>query len=105
MRISLDDFGTGYSSLSMLKQLPLDEVKIDRSFIRDLGSDLAHNALVESVITMAHAFGYDVVAEGVECEKQYARLKEMNCDMYQGYWFAKPKPLSVVKTKRLSHAV
>ncbi|USD63028.1 EAL domain-containing protein [Vibrio sp. SCSIO 43140] len=105
VRISLDDFGTGYSSLSMLKQLPLDEVKIDRSFIRDLGSDLAHNALVESVITMAHAFGYDVVAEGVECEKQYARLKEMNCDMYQGYWFAKPQPLSVVKTKRLSHAV
>ncbi|WP_338167072.1 EAL domain-containing protein [Vibrio sp. 10N] len=94
VRISLDDFGTGYSSLSMLKQLPLDEVKIDRSFIGDLGSDLAHSALVESVITMSHAFGYDIVAEGVETEAQYLRLKQMNCDLFQGYWFAKPQPMS-----------
>jgi EAL domain-containing protein (putative c-di-GMP-specific phosphodiesterase class I) len=93
IRISLDDFGTGYSSLSMLKQLPLDEVKIDRSFIADFETDLAHSALVESVITMSHAFGYDVVAEGVETHAQYLKLKQMNCDMFQGFWFARPVPI------------
>ncbi|MGR5287787.1 EAL domain-containing protein [Vibrio maritimus] len=93
IRISLDDFGTGYSSLSMLKQLPLDEVKIDRSFIADFETDLAHSALVESVITMSHAFGYDVVAEGVETHAQYLKLKQMNCDMFQGFWFARPGPI------------
>jgi EAL domain-containing protein (putative c-di-GMP-specific phosphodiesterase class I) len=85
--------------MSHEKRLPLDEVEVDRSFIADFEIDLAHSARVESVITMSQAFGYDVVAEGVETQAQYLKLKQMNCDMFQGYGFAKPRPI-----RHMSHS-
>ena len=90
LRVSLDDFGTGYSSLSYLKRFPLHELKIDRSFIKDLTSDLGDQALVSSVIYLAHEFGLHVVAEGVEDEAQLEILTRLGCDAYQGYFFSRP---------------
>jgi EAL domain-containing protein (putative c-di-GMP-specific phosphodiesterase class I) len=92
VRISLDDFGTGYSSLSYLKRLPADALKIDRSFIKGLGEDVEDTALVQMIIDLAHTFGLEVVAEGVESEAQADQLKEMGCDLGQGYHFTKPLP-------------
>lgn len=91
--IALDDFGTGYSSLSLLKQLPLSEVKIDRSFIQELTQEHANQTLVNSIITMCHAYGYTITAEGVETREQVDLLRELDCDLAQGYYFAKPAPL------------
>lgn len=90
LRIYLDDFGTGYSSLSYLKRFPMDTVKIDRSFIRDLYDDKSDRALVEAIITMANSLGLNVVAEGVEDEKQLAILNEIGCGCIQGYYFSRP---------------
>jgi diguanylate cyclase (GGDEF)-like protein/PAS domain S-box-containing protein len=90
VRIYLDDFGTGYSSLSYLKRFPMDTVKIDRSFIRDICLDKSDRALVEAIITMASSLGLNVVAEGVEDEQQLAILNEMGCACVQGYYFSRP---------------
>lgn len=90
VRIYLDDFGTGYSSLSYLKRFPMDKVKIDKSFIRDLYIDKSDRALVEAIITMANSLGLKVVAEGVEDEQQLAILREIGCDFVQGYYFSRP---------------
>jgi diguanylate cyclase (GGDEF)-like protein/PAS domain S-box-containing protein len=90
IRIYLDDFGTGYSSLSYLKRFPMDTVKIDRSFIRDLYIDNSDRALVEAIITMARSLGLQVVAEGVEDECQLELLREMGCEFVQGYYFSRP---------------
>jgi EAL domain-containing protein (putative c-di-GMP-specific phosphodiesterase class I) len=90
LRIYLDDFGTGYSSLSYLKRFPMDTVKIDRSFIRDLYIDKSDRALVEAIITMATSLGLHVVAEGVEDAQQLAILTEMGCGYVQGYHFSRP---------------
>ncbi|MEJ2230287.1 MAG: EAL domain-containing protein [Nitrospirales bacterium] len=90
LRISMDDFGTGYSSLSYLKRFPLHELKIDHSFIKDLNSNLEDQALVSSVIYLAHEFGLHVVAEGVEDEAQLEILTRLGCDTYQGYFFSRP---------------
>jgi EAL domain-containing protein (putative c-di-GMP-specific phosphodiesterase class I) len=87
-KISIDDFGTGYSSLSQLKQLPLDELKIDRSFITDIGAENNNDAIVLAIISMAHSLGLNVVAEGVETEKQLNFLKKHKCNVYQGYLFS-----------------
>ena len=92
LRIYLDDFGTGYSSLSYLKRFPLDTVKIDKSFIRDLHTDNSDRALVNAIITMARSLGLHVVAEGVEDEAQLILLREMGCGYGQGYYFARPLP-------------
>ncbi len=91
---SMDDFGTGFSSLSNLKRLPLDQLKIDRAFIRDLASDLNDVAIVQTIITMGKTLGLDVIAEGVETEAQLERLKEYGCVAYQGFLFAQPMPLA-----------
>ena len=92
MGISIDDFGTGYSSLSYLKRLPADALKIDRSFVVGLGEDLEDTVVVGMVIELAHTFGMEAIAEGVETEAQARLLGEMGCDKAQGFHFARPLP-------------
>lgn len=90
--LAVDDFGTGYSSLTYLKKFPINELKIDRSFIMGLGSDTGDSAIVNSCIDLAHAVGIRAVAEGVETPGQVATLRSMGCDLAQGYHWAKPLP-------------
>ena len=92
IRISLDDFGSGYSSLSYLKRPPTDILKIDRSFTKGLGLEVEDTAIVQTVVDLAHILGMEVVAEGVEIEEQEALLREMGCDMAQGFHFSEPLP-------------
>ena len=91
--LSMDDFGTGYSSLSYLKQLPLDQLKIDRSFITHLITDSNDAAIVKAIITLGQTFGLSVIAEGVETVAQQDLLREHGCYLYQGYLFSRPVPL------------
>jgi predicted signal transduction protein with EAL and GGDEF domain len=92
VRVSIDDFGIGYSSLSYLKRLPADALKIDKSFVAGLGEDIEDTAIVRMVIDLAHTFGMEVVAEGVESWAQAKILREMGCDMAQGFCFCEPVP-------------
>jgi diguanylate cyclase (GGDEF)-like protein len=90
IRFSMDDFGTGYSSLSYLKQLPIDEIKIDRAFVSKLDQDEEDQAMITTILKMAQIFGLSIVAEGVETESQWHYLRERGCDYFQGYLFARP---------------
>ena len=90
VKVWLDDFGTGFSGLSHLRRVPVDGVKIDRSFIADVLRDPDDLALTTAIIAMAHSLGIQVVAEGVEKEGQYAILRERGCDMAQGFWLGHP---------------
>lgn len=93
INVSLDDFGTGFSSLSLLKQLPLDEVKIDRSFIADITRDQSSLDFVSTMVSMIKSLGYRVVAEGVETENHATSINKLGVDLLQGYYFSKPLPL------------
>jgi len=90
--LALDDFGTGFSSLSYLKNLPFDTLKIDRSFVSDMVASKTSAAIVEATISMGHALGLSVIAEGVETEEEFHMLKSFGCNGFQGYWFARPVP-------------
>jgi diguanylate cyclase (GGDEF)-like protein len=92
VRLALDDFGTGYSSLTYLRRFPIDELKIDRSFVTDCDRDANNSAITGAIIAMAHRLGLRVVAEGVETPQQLAFIRANGADMYQGYLFAKPLP-------------
>ena len=92
LHVSIDDFGTGFSSLSYLKRLPVDKLKIDQSFIKDLTTDPGDAAIVTSMITLAHNLDLTVIAEGVENAEQLGFLRAERCDEVQGYLISKPMP-------------
>ncbi|MDL2410556.1 EAL domain-containing protein [Rhizobium calliandrae] len=102
VKIALDDFGTGYASLTHLQRYPVSYIKIDRSFVRDVGHDHGCNAIVGAVTSLAHSLGMEVVAEGVETPSQYQSLLETGCDYAQGYLVAKPILIEEIDTYLLN---
>jgi EAL domain-containing protein (putative c-di-GMP-specific phosphodiesterase class I) len=90
LRFAIDDFGTGQSSLTYLTQLPLDQIKIDQSFIRNMDDQTANAVMVQTIIGMANTLGLEVIAEGVETMEQRDFLSAHGCQLYQGYLYAKP---------------
>jgi EAL domain-containing protein (putative c-di-GMP-specific phosphodiesterase class I) len=102
--IAIDDFGTGFSSLGYLSKLPVDTLKIDRSFVTDVTAAPEGRALVSTIINLAHALKLKVVAEGVETEEQSRLLQLLKCDEMQGYLFSKPLPSGMFEEKFLSPA-
>lgn len=92
VRISIDDYGTGYSSLARLRELPVNELKLDRAFLTGIGRDPRATAIVRSTVELAHSLGMTLVAEGIETEEQRAVLRELSCDIGQGYHLARPMP-------------
>ncbi|MFM2053214.1 MAG: hypothetical protein RL456_1251 [Pseudomonadota bacterium] len=92
VRISIDDFGTGYSSFAYLARFPISTLKIDRSFVRDMGTQPASKTIVRSLVSLAHALSMDVVAEGAETDEEMTQLRRMKCDVVQGFGYGRPQP-------------
>ena len=99
LRFSMDDFGTGQSSLSYLTRLPLDQLKIDQSFVRNIGIQHTDALIVQTIIGMAQSLGIDVIAEGVETEAQRAFLERHGCTLWQGYLFSRPVPIEALEQR------
>jgi diguanylate cyclase (GGDEF)-like protein len=102
VQVSVDDFGTGYSSLGYLRRFPVDEVKIDRSFVARLGTDPADAAIVAAVVSLGHALGVSVVGEGVETEAQLDELRDLGADAAQGFYFAPPQPAADLTSRLMA---
>ncbi|RXJ91659.1 diguanylate cyclase [Arcobacter sp. CECT 8983] len=100
VQVSLDDFGTGYSSLQYLRELPLNQIKIDRSFVSNILENKADEAIVKSILLFAEALNLQVVAEGVETKEQYKFLVNLGCKLFQGYYFAKPERIENISTNK-----
>jgi EAL domain-containing protein (putative c-di-GMP-specific phosphodiesterase class I) len=96
--ISIDDFGTGYSSLSYLKQIPIDKIMIDRSFIADMLNDVDDEAITIAIINLAHSLKLRVIAEGVESRAQLERLRSFGCNEVQGHYYSSAVPADVFRT-------
>jgi EAL domain-containing protein (putative c-di-GMP-specific phosphodiesterase class I) len=96
IRVAIDDFGTGYSSLGSLKHLPIDCLKIDRTFVRDMATNSQDAVLLGTIMALGHALKFEIIAEGVEDLEQVQILQGLDCDMIQGYFFSKPVPPSEV---------
>jgi EAL domain-containing protein (putative c-di-GMP-specific phosphodiesterase class I) len=96
VQLAVDDFGTGYSSLSYLRRFPIDILKVDQSFVRGLGYDPEDSAIVQAVVHMGRALQLTTVAEGVETAHHLIELRELDCDIAQGYHFARPRPAEAV---------
>ena len=101
-KIEIDDFGSGYSSLNMLKDIGADVLKIDMLFLRETENKIRSRKILKSIIDMSKALGMPVIIEGVETDEQLSYLKEMKCDMYQGYYYSKPIPVNEFEEKYLS---
>ena len=101
INIALDDFGTGYSSLSYLKQLPINTLKIDKSFIDNIVTNEREKAIVDGIIQLAQKIDLDVIAEGAETKEQIKLLQSMGCNQIQGYYFSKPLPANEIEEKFL----
>jgi predicted signal transduction protein with EAL and GGDEF domain len=105
VRISVDDFGTGYSSLSYLRRLPLDKLKIDRAFIRELATSRDDAEIVRAIVSLAHTLRLKVIAEGVETPEQLEFLRTLGCDQYQGYHYSAPMPSNAFVAMMREHQV
>lgn len=104
LRIAVDDFGTGCSNLATIKQLPVHKLKLDRSLVRDIGDDPTDRAIATAVVGMGRALGLQVVAEGVETAEQAGILRELGCDLAQGYLYSRPLPMEQLHPQLVAQA-